>query len=146
MPSSTSSARDDRRSGLDRRRFLGLVGAGGVGVAGLSFALPALAWGETIDAITLGERLNKLAVASHGDSWTWAEKCQAARVQLLPQFRRIRRHETPVAKFSADIARVADFIENLCVTSRLPGKVEFQHAPGTRRIGDLDIGHFGGER
>ena len=78
MPSSASSARDDRRSGLDRRRFLGLMGAGGVGVAGLSLALPGLAWAETIDAITLGERLNQLAVASHGSSWQWAEKCQAA--------------------------------------------------------------------
>lgn len=76
--SSSDHPQTGRGGGLDRRRFLGLVGAGGVGVAGLSLALPGLAWAETIDAITLGERLNKLAVADHGSAWTWAEKCQAA--------------------------------------------------------------------
>lgn len=79
MRTSTSSpSPDDRGSGLDRRRFLGLAGAGGVVVAGLSLALPGLAWAETIDAITLGERLNRLAVAFHGDTWKWPEQCQAA--------------------------------------------------------------------
>jgi hypothetical protein len=77
--SSSRPSHDDRGGGLDRRRFLGLVGAGGVGVAGLSaFALPGLAWAETIDAITLGERLNKLALDFHHGDWQWAEQCQAA--------------------------------------------------------------------
>ena len=66
--SSSDHSQTDRGSGLDRRRFLGLVGAGGVGVAGLSVALPGLAWAETLEAVTLGERINKLAVAAHGDS------------------------------------------------------------------------------
>lgn len=76
--SSSDHTQTGRGGGLDRRRFLGLVGAGGVGVAGLSLGLPGLAWAETIDAITLGERLNQLAVAYHGTSWQWAEQCQAA--------------------------------------------------------------------
>ena len=78
MRTSSSDHSQDARTGVGRRRFLGLVGAGGLGVAGLSVGLPGLAWAETIDAITLGERLNKLAVADHGSGWTWAEKCQAA--------------------------------------------------------------------
>jgi hypothetical protein len=79
--SDSRPSRDERAGGLDRRRFLSLVGVGGAGVAGLSaFALPGLAWAETIDAITLGERMNRLVVASplHDSSYNWAENCQAA--------------------------------------------------------------------
>ena len=79
--SASHPSHDDRGRGLDRRRFLGLVGAGGVGVAGLSgFALPGLAWAETLDAISLGDKINALVVADpdHGPSYNWAENCQAA--------------------------------------------------------------------
>lgn len=96
----TSASRpthDDRGGGLDRRRFLGLVGAGGVGVAGLSFALPGLAWAETIDAITLGERLNQLAVDFHGDGWKWPEQCQAAQ-SWAEEAVGVTPHDYPTAK------------------------------------------------
>lgn len=70
---------DRPRDGMDRRRFLQLMGVGGAGVAGLTaFGLPGTAWAETMDAITLGDRINQLALAYHGSSYNWAENCQAA--------------------------------------------------------------------
>jgi len=64
---------------VDRRRFLQLLGVGGAGVAGLAvLSRPGLAWAETMDAITLGDKINQLAIASHGSSYNWAENCQAA--------------------------------------------------------------------
>ena len=64
--------------GVDRRRFLQLLGVGGAGVAGLTVLNPGVAWAETMDAITLGDRINQLAIAYHGSSYNWAENCQAA--------------------------------------------------------------------
>jgi hypothetical protein len=65
--------------GVDRRSFLKFLGVGSAGVAGLGvLSLPGLAWAETMDAITLGDRINQLGVAYHGSSWNWAENCQAA--------------------------------------------------------------------
>jgi hypothetical protein len=65
--------------GMNRRQFLKLVGVSGAGVAGLSvLGTPGLAWAETMDAITLGDRINQLAIAYHGSSYNWAENCQAA--------------------------------------------------------------------
>lgn len=64
---------------MDRRRFLQLLGVGGAGVAGLSvLGTSGIALAETMDAITLGDRINQLGVAYHGSSWNWAENCQAA--------------------------------------------------------------------
>jgi hypothetical protein len=64
--------------GMDRRRFLRLLGVGGAGVAGLSvLGSSNAAWAAT-DAITLGNKINELAIADHGSSYDWAEKCQAA--------------------------------------------------------------------
>lgn len=82
MRTSTSRpAHDDDGRGLDRRRFLRLVGAGGAGAAGLSaFGLTGVAWAETMDAITLGDRMNTLVVAGpeHDSTYRWPENCQAA--------------------------------------------------------------------
>jgi hypothetical protein len=48
-------------------------------VAGLgALNLGGVAWAETMDAITLGDRINQLAIAYHGSSYNWAENCQAA--------------------------------------------------------------------
>src|ERR1700712_4574082 len=65
--------------GVDRRQFLQLLGAGGAGVAAVSvLGLPGIAWAETMDAVTLGDKINQLAIAYHGSSYNWAENCQAA--------------------------------------------------------------------
>ena len=40
--------------------------------------LPGVAWAETMDAITLGDRINQLGIAYHGSSYNWAGNCQAA--------------------------------------------------------------------
>jgi hypothetical protein len=79
MPTSrdTDPAGDAR--GVARRHFLQLLGVGGAGMAGLGVLnLPSVAWAETMDAITLGDRINQLAIAYHGSSYNWAENCQAA--------------------------------------------------------------------
>ncbi|MEO6703986.1 MAG: twin-arginine translocation signal domain-containing protein [Jatrophihabitantaceae bacterium] len=75
--------RDSQPAGIaldvDRRRFLQLLGAGGAGIAGLSVFGPSdSAWAATMDAISLGDRINQLAIAYHGSSYSWAENCQAA--------------------------------------------------------------------
>ncbi|MBV9821697.1 MAG: twin-arginine translocation signal domain-containing protein, partial [Actinobacteria bacterium] len=77
MPSFRDDDSGGTPRGMDRRRFLQLLGVGGAGVAG-ALSLPSLAWAETMDAITLGDRINQLGVAYHGSSWNWAENCQAA--------------------------------------------------------------------
>lgn len=79
MPQSSSGHPGGASRGMDRRRFLQLLGMGGAGAAGLTaLNLPGTAWAETMDAITLGDRINQLGVAYHGSSWNWAENCQAA--------------------------------------------------------------------
>lgn len=64
---------------MDRRQFLKLSGAGlgALTLASLT-GLTDQAWAETMDAITLGDRINQLAIAYHGSSFNWAEQCQAA--------------------------------------------------------------------
>jgi hypothetical protein len=79
MPASRYTDPASNTGGVDRRRFLQLLGVGGAGVAGLSLLnRPGVAWAETMDAISLGDRINQLAIAYHGSSYNWAENCQAA--------------------------------------------------------------------
>src|ERR1700712_4225759 len=79
MPSSRDVTLSGDAQGVDRRRFLQLLGVGGAGVAGLRvLGLGGSAWAETMDAITLGDKINQLAIAYHGSSYNWAENCQAA--------------------------------------------------------------------
>ena len=79
MPGSGNDDLGRDPGGMGRRRFLQLLGVSGAGVAGLGVLnLPGVAWAETMDAITLGDRINQLGVAYHGSSWNWAENCQAA--------------------------------------------------------------------
>ncbi|HEX2904900.1 MAG TPA: twin-arginine translocation signal domain-containing protein [Jatrophihabitans sp.] len=68
-----------RPAGMERRQFLRLAGAAGAGLLGASTLVrPTQAWAETMDAITLGDRINQLALAYHGPNYNWAENCQAA--------------------------------------------------------------------
>ena len=79
MPPSSRPDSADTSRGMNRRHFLQMLGVGGAGVAGLGvLGLPGVAWAETMDAITLGDKINSLAIAYHGSSYNWAENCQAA--------------------------------------------------------------------
>jgi|GEM_PF-2672803 len=79
MPILDGSAYADDARGMDRRHFLRLLGVGGAGLAGLGVLnLGGVARAETMDAITLGDRINQLGIAYHGSSYNWAENCQAA--------------------------------------------------------------------
>jgi len=64
---------------VGRRRFLQILGVGGVAAAGVgALGVPRAAHAATMDAITLGNQINNLGLAANGSNYNWAERCQAA--------------------------------------------------------------------
>lgn len=119
---------EDRDAGrsLDRRRFLGLVGAGGVGVAGLSaFGMTGVAWAETIDAVSLGDKMNALIDADpdHGTGYSWAEHCQAAQFWVEKAVGR-----SPQSYASANAARAASGTLNKDMSAAPAGSFSYYDA------------------
>src|SRR5262245_32339594 len=68
------------------------------------------------------------------------DQAEVASGELLPERRRIGRHESPVAELAAGIAGSSDLVEDLVVRSGDGITIELEDAPRTGRIGNTQHG------